>query len=261
MTSSPTKCDILRAGAAATASKAAGCDGATPQTDCSVMALLAKKDMYIQTKYDPSGLVSKTDRLVRTKVLSNLQGDINTLTDQIQSRFGKEVPASDLSWGSLTECLLNPDGSPGGGFGNKYYRRNDLESLGYQPRPALGAATLQGKIPAKLTQAIPVWMDHVVNPDLAVILVFAILIIIFGVLMYNAYNWQKGAPAREAAAKTARQAKMEESDPYKGTAFESYPSDPDTKWKSLIPIYEAQGYCMEAYRKKLGMPVTDSCAG
>jgi len=259
MTNVPTKCDILRAGAAATMS-ASACSGSSPQADCAIMQLLAKKDMYIQTKYSPSGLASGTARDIRTKELSILQGDINALTKQIQDKYGASAPV-DLTWDDLTECLLHPDGSRGGGHNNKYFERNDLTSLGYQPQPVVGAATLEGKLPATLTQGVPVWMDHAVNPDLAVILIFALLVIIFAVLMYTASKWEKKAPARTASAKAAWRTKMEAHDPYKGTAFESYPSDPDAKWKALIPVYEAQGYCMEAYRKKLGMPVTDHCEG
>lgn len=259
MTSVPTKCDILRAGAAATMS-ASACSGSPPQADCAVMQLLAKKDMYIQTKYSPSGLASGTARDIRTKELSIIQGDIDALTAQIQAKYGKDAPV-DLTWNDLTECLWNSDGGPGGTHNNKYFKRDDLMTLGYQPQPALGAATLEGKLPSTLTGGVPIWVDHALNPDLAVIIIFAFLIIIFAVLMYNAYKWTQKAPEREAAAKAAWRTEMEAHDPYKGTSFESYPADPDSKWKTLIPVYEAEGYCMEAYRKKLGMPVTDHCEG
>jgi hypothetical protein len=224
------------------------------------MDLATKRDMYIQTKYSPSGLVSGTTRDIRNKELAILQNDIDDDIKQLQAKYGADVP-TDLTWNDLTECLWNPDGSPGGTHNNKYFKRDDLTTLGYQPQPVLGAATLEGKLPSTLTGRVPIWVDHAFNPDLAVIIIFAFLIIIFAVLMYNAYKWTKMAPEREAAAKAARRTEMEAHDPYKGTPFESYPADPNSKWEALIPVYEAQGYCMEAYRKKLGMPVTDHCEG
>lgn len=256
----PTTCDILRDGAQATMS-ASACAGSSPPPECYVMDLATKRGMYIQTQYSPSGLVSGTARGIRNKELSIIQNDIDADVQALQTKYGADAPTDGITWDALTECLWNPDGSPGGPNRNKHFKRDDLTALGYQPQPVLGAATLEGKMPRTLTSAVPIWMDHAFNPDLAVIIIFAFLLGIFAALMYNAYKWTKKAPEREAAAKAAWRKKMEAHDPYRGTPFESYPADPDSKWKALIPVYEAQGYCMEAYRQKLGMPVTDHCSG
>ena len=251
----PTKCDIIRAGAAAMIG--GQCSGSSPAPDCFVTDLASKRDMYFQTKYSPSGLVSSTARAVRNQQLGILSSDIAADDGRIRAKYGPDAPA-DISWNDFTSCLWHADGSRGGPHGNRYFTREDLVSLGYQPRPLFGAAALEGQLPRGLTDPVPVWVDRALNPDLAVILIFVILVVVFAVLMLNAYRWTQRAPDREMAAKKAWRAKMEEHDPYRYSAFPSYPSDPNAKWKALVPIYEAEGYDMCSYRKRLGMPL-DGC--
>lgn len=254
----PTKCDILRAGAAAVMQTGV-CGGATPPPDCYTTDLATKRDMYFQTKYAPSGLISGISRDIRAKELGILQTSINTDSAQLKTKYGADAPTG-VSWNEFTQCLWRPDGSRGGPHNNKYFERNDLVSLGYQPQPLFGAAILEGKIPPTLTNKIPVWLDRVFNPALAVVVIFLLLAVVLAVLVYKARKWAQQAPERAAAAKEAWRKKMEAHDPYRGTPFETYPADPNTKWEQLIPVYEAEGFCMEEYRKKMGMPVTDHCA-
>jgi len=215
--------------------------------------------MYFQTRYGPSGFVSETARDIRNKQLGILQGDIDDDAAQIESKYGKGAP-SDITWNDFTECLWSPDGSRGGPHGNEYFERNDLRSLGYQPQPLFGAAALEGQLPRALTEPVPIWVDHAFNPDLAVIVIFGLLIVVFAALMYSAYRWTLKAPERKAAAETAWRAEKEKHDPYRNTKFPSYPGDPNSKWEALIPVYEAEGYDMCSYRKKLGMPLGKRCA-
>jgi len=253
-----TVCDILRDGVRATMS-ASACVGSSPSSECYIIDLATKRDMYIQTKYNPAGLISGTAQDARNKELSILQNDIDTDIKMIQSKYGANAPTDNITWNTLTECLWNSNGSSGGPNRNKYFKRNDLTALGYQPQPILDVTVFENKLPASFTDKIPIWMDHIFNPGFAVIIIFAFLLLVFTIIMYTAYEWTKNTPVREASAKTAWRKKMEKNDPYKGTPFESYPSDPNSKWKALVPIYEAQGYCMEDERIKLGMPVTDHC--
>jgi len=220
------KCDIIRAGAAATM-QAGVCGGSSPPADCYVTDLAAKRDMYIQTKYSPTGLVSGTALDIRSKELSILEADINADIARIQAKYGSDAPAN-ISWNDFTHCLWNPDGSRGGPHKNVYFGRDDLTSLGYQPQPIFGATTLEGRLPTSLTNSIPVWVDHIFNPDLAAVFIFAILVILFAVLIYKAYK-------------------------------RAHPPDPEARWKNLVSVYEAQGYDMCEYRKKLGMPLKDKC--
>ncbi|GFR89416.1 hypothetical protein ElyMa_002542500 [Elysia marginata] len=255
--STPTICNIFREGVRASM-QASTCAGSSPPPECRVLDLATKRDLYIQTKYSPSGFASKTARDVRNKELAIIQSNIDDDVKALQSKYGADAPIDGITWNALTECLWAPNGTPGGPNHNKYFKRNDLVALGYQPQPALGHAA-QKKLPLALTSHIPIWMDHAFGPDLAVIVIFGFLLVIFAALLYSTYKWSKAAPQREMAAAAARRAKNEAHDPYQGTAFESFPDDPNSKWKSLIPIYEAQGYCMEAYRKKLGLPIAEHC--
>ena len=256
--SAPTKCDIIRAGAAATIS--GKCSGSSPVPECYITDLATKRDMHFRTKYSPSGFISGTARDIRNKKLNIIQGDINGDISQIKStKYGKDAP-TDITWNDFTECRWNSNGLKGGPHGNEYFKRADLTSLGYKPQPLFDVSSLKDRLPHVLTESIPIWIDHAFNPDLAVIIIFMILVVIFAVLIYNAYQWTRKAPEREAAAKSAWQTEMEKHDPYKNTKFSSYPSNPDSKWEDLIPVYEAEGYNMCSYRKKLGMPLKGHCS-
>ncbi len=255
--STPTKCDIIRAGAAARM-RSGVCTGEAPPPDCYVTDLATKRDMYLRTKYSPVGLLSGTARDIRNKELAILQTSLDLDLAHIREKYGAAAPAQ-ISWNDFTDCLWNPDGSPGGPYGNQYYGRADLASLGYQPQPLVGATAFQGQLPPKLTNAIPIWVDRILNPDLAVVFLFVLLVAVFAILVYRSYVWTQHAPERARAAKEALRVEKEKDDPYRGTSFESYPADPNAKWQQLIPRYEKEGYCMESYRKKWGMPVSDHC--
>lgn len=196
-----TKCDVIRAGAAAAMQS---CGGANPPPACYVTDIATKSDAYFQTKYNPAGLLTGMDREIRTRELAILEADISGDAAAIQAEFGDAAP-TDITWNDFTQCLWNPDGTPGGPHGNVYFDRADLASLGYQPRPALGGAALEGKLPAQLTGPVPVWLDRALNPDLAVVVILAILVLVCAALVRAARRGRSGSQERRAA-KSARSA-------------------------------------------------------
>lgn len=231
----PTKCDIVRAGARAVLSGA--CAGDAPPLACAVTDAATKRDFLFKTKYDPSGLLTPTDRQVRQKELGIIQDDLAGDEVDMQRKFGLHAPV-DISWADFTSCLWNPDGRPGGPHENEYFRREDLTSLGYTPRPLVGGRVFADTAALRpLRGSVPVWLDRFVNPGLAIVLVFAFIVLVFGALLYAAYRSGHAGEA-PAANDTSRRAKA----------------------TAIIHKYEKAGYCMEEYRKKVGLPVTDKCA-
>lgn len=253
----PTKCDIIRDGAQALiGGKCKSKQPKSPQNHgvhgdesipaaCHITQLATKKDMYFKKKYDPSGLVSGSARMIRKDELGALQNDIDADTTRLEREYGLDAP-TDITWDDFTECLWNPAGYPGGPHSNKYFEREDIKLLGYRPQPLFGAKALEGALPATLASHVPVWLDRVFNPDLAIVLIFVVLVVVFAALMYRAH--------RPAPAPSEKGDPLHEKGGTQPSPREAAPESPEAVWKALVPAYEAEGYDMAAYREKLGMP-------
>ena len=211
-------CQVLReAGNAGLSSSA--CGGKSQKPQCRVTDLANKKDALFQTQY---GFPSKMGRQARAATLKVLRRDVEESEKAIADGYsdrGAEAQLDKVAWKKFPSCLWNADGSGGGLHKHKYFDRQDLAELGYTPRPAFGGKALEGRLPKKLTALVPVWMDRAVNPDLAVVLVFAFLVLVFAALFYGAYRTEQ------------RKAGLED----------------------VVAQYEAEGRDMCGYRKKHGL--------
>jgi hypothetical protein len=256
-------CQVLRAGARARAN-ASACQQTPPAAACDVLTLADRRAALFQETYSPAALLG--DAAVRRGTLADLEADVVAAEKAVRDGLGvDQALAAGVSWPALSECLWNPDGSAGGASGRKYFGRADLGRLGYAPRPALAAGQgLQGRLPAPVVDLVPVWLDRAFYPEVAALLVFALLVLLFGALLLKAYRSQKppspaAAEERRRREKEERRARLEASDPFRGSAFESFPAPPGQKYQKLVAAYEAQGYDMCAYREKLGMPPGEKC--
>jgi hypothetical protein len=253
-----TRCDIIRDAMHAQADGKCA-DPNTPPPECVAMGLATQRDMYFRTQYDPSTLLSKDKRLVRTKTLQALQTGITDKEQQLRAKYGPNAPVN-IAWRDFPLCLWNKDGSKYGAFGNKYIKRDDMNLAGYKPQPLAGGQALAGSFlkkpntnPPISTSPMPVWLDRVLNPNLMLIFIFVLLVIIFAVLVYKAQQWKKKAPERTQAAYDKERDTFEKDDPYRGSKFESYP-DPTKQVRQYIELQEASGYDMAAYRKMYSLP-------
>jgi hypothetical protein len=177
-----------------------------------------------------------------------------SLQQSLQKAF-PSVPADQLnvSWYDISNCRFCPDGTVGGSDQTVYPTRNDLELLGYKPNPIVNVSALSGKVSKKFTQMIPIWMDRIMPAELAVVVIFVLLVLIFGVLVYSAYRWSRGATKRATIAHNTELEKLEDADPYRGTAFPSW-HDPTRKIRQYIEAQERAGYSMDKYRKQYNLP-------
>ncbi len=233
-----------------------GCPAALSTALCAIPDAANKKMLLFEDQYNPMNIfMSAADKAALQQEEKNLLTGIQQDEAGIAAAY-PGVPASvaSISWPDFNYCLWNPSGSPGGAYNNKYFERNDAQGFGMKPPYPLGGSFAQGSIwkPPKASP-VPLTVDYAMNPDLAVIVIFALLVIIFAVLIYSAYKSAKAKPYREEQQKEAERAKLEATDPYRGTAFESYP-DPQAKCRAYVESMEAQGYDMSYYRKQCGLP-------
>jgi hypothetical protein len=219
--------------------------------------LAARYDQAFNDKYNPGGFLTADRRQVREKELQIDPAAESALLSSLQREF-PNVPASQLgsSWFDISNCKINADGSPGGHDLTRYPTRNDLVLLGYQPNPIIGTTALSGKVPQWSLPLIPIWMDRMMQPELAVVVIFVFLVIIFAAIIYSAYRWAKGAPTRSAIARNKMLIASEDTDQYRGTAFPSWP-DPYKKVRQYIEAQERTGYDMSQWRKKYSLPPKD----
>jgi hypothetical protein len=268
-----TKCDIIRdagyanscgmcAALAASPQKPipAGCTigGVTPPAAACLVAGTANTRMKLfDEQYSPANLFEDAaDKAARTLIEKNYLTGIQATETALAAAYPGAAPgATAVSWPDFELCLWNKTGARGGSNNNIYYKRNDLMQMGMQPSYPLGGAFAENTIwkSGAAPSPVPVSVDHVMNPDLFAFLMFALLVIIFAVLIWSAWKSAKKAPYLAQQKKDAERQRLEESDPFKGTAFESYP-DPQAKCRAYVDSMEQQGYDMSYYRTQCGLP-------
>lgn len=227
-----------------------------PPASCSVLTLASRRDLYFKTQYDPATALKGGS--LRKKILANIGADIELEEKKVKQAYGDDAPVDDISYWRMQRCLVNKDGTRGT-FNNRYVNRETLEEKSsYAPQPAIGASFLKGRIPAKLTNLLPVLTDRLMDPSLMVVVLLIIMLIILWVLITKAIA---GKRAKYMSTVRSRVDKVKEENldnpfAYLGDSYEESKSD-DLRLK--IPEYEARGYCMAAYRKKLGMPSGPNC--
>lgn len=202
------------------------CATAVP-TDCAATKVLTRNAMRSQATIRPA--FSAVGREVRRKTIATLAGANAAELGPLQEKY-PGAPLADVAFHDLTRCLSD-EPSPSGKVG--YIGRAELAGvLGYRPRPAFGvdgsgAPLLAGVFPAKVTDLVPVSVDRFVGPDLAVVLFVLFLALVAVALVVS---------VRRTQAKKARQ---------QGVV---------ATWKGMVPLYEAEGRDMGAYRRAFGMP-------
>ena len=261
MASPPTKCDIIRDFSAAAAcglctGNPVNCPPGLPSALCGIPQAANNRMALFVDKYNPSNIfMSAADRAQLAQEERNYLSGIQSVETGIQAAYpNAPAGAASIGWPDLNYCLWNKTGTPGGPNNNKYFERNDAQNFGMNPAYPVGGTVAQGALwqPPK-TSPLPLTVDYVMNPDLAVIALFAILVIIFAVLVYLSYQGKKRAPLLAEERRAAARRQLEAADPFRGTAFESYP-DPQEKCRQYVEAMEARGFEMGYYRQQCGLP-------
>jgi hypothetical protein len=256
-----TKCDILRDMTAAiqcglcTGSPIA-CPAGLPAVLCGIPNAANNRMALFADKYNPMNLfLDAADRKVLRQTEQNLVAGIQTTEQGLRTAYpGAPPEAVQIAWPDLQYCLWNKEGRRGGPFSNVYFGRDDAQAFKMIPTYPVGGTLAQGALwPPPKTSPVPLIVDYVANPDLAVILIFALLVIVFAVLVWVAFNQKKKAPFRSEQEREAERKRLEATDPFRGTAFESYP-DPLAKCRTYVESMEQQGYDMAYYRQQCGLP-------
>lgn len=237
----------------------ANCYQYNPADFCATGQLATRYDMAFNHKYLPKGFASADARATRLKQMQIDNTAIDDFKQELEQSFGSKaggVPEDQLgiSWFDMTKCMGNSNGKPWGADRTKYPTRKDLYAVGYSSNPLIGSATtLQGKTPAWAPPLVPIWMDRIMSPDLAVLVIFVLLVIIFGVLIYSAYRWKAGKTTRAAVAKEKEKEAQEGLDPFRGQGAESYYTR-QAKIRNFVESREKLGFDMSQYRISYNLP-------
>lgn len=247
-----TDCDIIRD--MANESLTTNCSKfiGPPPAICGVAGAMNAKMNLFASQYSPVNIFeSAINKKIRTASESILQGVITDNNDGLKLAY-PNVAKIDLSWPKIEQCLWNSNGSVGGPNGNKYFKRNDAPILGMNPVYPIGH-NIFNNVPWKSVSKIPLSVDYVMNTNLFAIVMFVLLVMLFAALMMSAKKSARNAPRIAWQKKYAEYQKLENSDPYKGSEFESY-SMPNAECHEYVYSMEKQGYNMAYYRNQCGMP-------
>ena len=128
-------------------------------------------------------------------VASELAVNDATLVQQVQQQLANIYPRNvsdimSLSWADLEKCAVDPGAATAPGS-SAYFSRKDYNNMSNPAAPwkyPLGRLKGAGTI-WKSTLApspMPLYVDYVMNPDLAAIVLFTFIVLLFAGLMLNA---------------------------------------------------------------------------
>lgn len=256
-----TKCDIIRDMAAVLncglceGKPTSNCPAGVSPVVCSIPSIANDRMELAALVYNPANILPENKAVFSLSKQNYATAIQNSETELGAAYPDAEKGATSVSWPDLEYCLWNLQGTPAGTASNVYFGRKDALDFGMVPPYPVGGTFAQGSIwkPGKKQSPVPLTLDYIANPDLIVIIIFTILVIIFAVLIWKTYQRARGAPRRAEQQREAVRRRLEASDPYQGTAFESYP-DPLAKCRNYVETMESQGYNMTYYRQKCGLP-------
>lgn len=255
-----TKCDILRDVARANmcgmCTASANCGTSTPPSAvCNVANIANAKMKLFASQYSPANLyASSVNKAIRTQEEKIYQGIIQKGEADLKAAYPTApAEATVIEWSDFEHCLWNKDGTAGGNNKNVYFKRDDAVQLGMAPVYPIGGSTIANVIWKGPTSPIPLAVDYLMNPDLFTILMFVLLVIIFSALMWSVWRTNKWAAYLAEQSAEAAQDKLEENDPFKGTAVETHPNTL-AKIRKWIEAQEQLGYTMTKYRNQYNIP-------
>lgn len=190
-----TKCDVIRDSANAIMcglcgeKKSPSC-GNIPDAVCTIPGANNVKMRAFALKYKPGSSPLKTQEERVFGLNANLSKE-----KLLKAYPGLSDADADIGWQDYEECLWSKEGGPGGPFGNKYFKRNDVFALGMQPPYPIGGKTAENAVWKNNTSPIPILFDYVMNPSLLAIVIFVFLVFIY-VIIVIAYIKDKNAAKR-----------------------------------------------------------------
>lgn len=106
--------------------------------------------------------------------------------------------AAQIGWGDFDRCLASPGGGPGPD-GRVWLGRPAALLAGFSPDPPLGGRLLQGRLLGPLGGPVPLGVEYLLNPDLAVFLFAALLCAALGLACAGWLRKKGGARALPGA--------------------------------------------------------------
>lgn len=213
---------------------------------------------------------SKIDRLAHQKAVTNLKVDVEKLKGEAKKAFPElsDADLDDLQYWKMQRCLINADGDPAvtPNGSRKFVGRTRLQTTGYSATPLINVPVPKAaKLPESVARLVPVAADRVAPPEIILLIILLVLVAV-ALGLYSTHKHAERKRRREAymqglRAHDASIAAREANDPWAKLGSPTYQVDPNDHLRELVPQYEARGYCMAAYRKKLGMPARPDAPG
>ncbi len=262
MSAPVSKCDVIRDFIAASncglcTGGPSNCPPGLTKALCGIPQAANNRMYLFADKYNPSNLFMGSADLAQLRQEEmNYASGIQAVEQGIQASYpGLGAGGAAISWPDFNACLWNKNGKPGGPNSNIYFGRDDVQELGMSPAYPIGGTLAQGYIwPPPRVSPFPATVDYISNPDFIAIFMFVFLVILLAVLVYTTYRAKKMAPILEDRRRQQERQRLEATDPYRGSAFESYP-DPAAKCRAYVEAMEARGFAMNAYRQACGLPL------
>jgi len=183
------------------------------------------------------------DREAREMMIADYNRNIADTEQGLIDDYGVDVAAASISWPDYQRCLWDPDGAPGGPLVHKYFDRADAYMQGLHPAYPLGGNLAYRRLWKDSLHAgpLPLTVDYLMNPDLFAILLLALLVVLFGVIVWR-------------ALRDTRRADREEERKAAVAAAAAAPDDPGrAECREYVETLEKEGFDMGYYRRRCGL--------
>jgi len=118
------------------------------------------------------------DANIRKLKVENLNNSITNKRDKLNDAYPDAQPgAVDITWADIAKCKKLGD--------TELIGRHGVLKIGMKPTYPIGGKFAQDKVWTPDNNPIPIAVDYIMNPDLFTIIVFMLLVIIFGVIVWG----------------------------------------------------------------------------
>ena len=224
-------------------------NGQIPPKEVCYIPNAANKRMYLfASKYSPMNILeSSNNKEIRTQEEADFEGEIQDSETALASAYPSTSPSNfRITWPDVELCLQNKSGEKGLD-GNRYFNRKSALDMGMSPQYPLGKSTAENAIWKKKPSPLPLTIDYLMNPDLFVIVMFALVVLIFAVIL--SVSWYKS----KKAADLVKQQQEKELEKKLAAPYPKTPEGIKEKCKEYVEAMEQRGYDMSYYKSYCGL--------
>ena len=199
-----TRCDLVRS-ARDVAKYGQICSGQRQTGTAGQCALLKGADATRDRTYfrlHLTSLLTNEGRHARKAGLYNAEEALREAAEDIAKTYGDDAPPK-ITWPDFLRCLVSETGDKIMQANGRYFNREYLYYLGYEPRPLIGGSFLLGTLPRALTGLVPLQADVFMNADLTALFGIVLLVVVAAILVWRKrkYDEERKHPGAEEKGK------------------------------------------------------------